>query len=149
MNEFKIFGRVARDPQVDTTKNGKRRARVTVAADRAISRANRAAGQKPAADFIPLTAWEAVADAIARLHKGDQVLVIGSIITGSYIDANGDKQYTIDHVIKHVEYGAKAGANAAVSQATQAPPASTTAPASQASAAQPAPDVPIDDDIPF
>ena len=56
MNKVILMGRLARDPDVRTTQTGRQVARMTIAVDRRISRANIQPGQ-PTADFINLVAW--------------------------------------------------------------------------------------------
>ena len=50
MNKVILMGRLARDPDCDMTQSGKKKARMTIAVDRRISRANAQPGQQTA-DF--------------------------------------------------------------------------------------------------
>lgn len=151
MNKVILMGRLARDPELRTTQSGRQMARMTIAVDRRISRANVQPGQQTA-DFIGLIAWERTAEfADKYLNKGSQILVEGRIQTGSY-ERDGQKVYTTDVVAERIEF---AGAR------SQSSPDGDFAPRYSASAATPplasAPTPPpfdnpppiSDEDIPF
>lgn len=103
MNKVILMGRLARDPDVRTTQSGRQVARMTIAVDRRISRANVQPGQ-PTADFINLVAWERTAEfANHYLNKGSQILVEGRIQTRSYEAQDGSKRYVTEIIAENVE----------------------------------------------
>lgn len=94
MNKVILKGRVTRDPDIRQTTNGELMARYTVAVDRYNSDA----------DFIPCVAFRKSAE-FARnyLHKGKEILVEGSIKTGSY-EKDGHTVYTTDVIVDRQEF---------------------------------------------
>lgn len=99
MNKVILLGRLARDPDGDTTQSGKRYARMTIAVDRP-----KAKDGTQKADFISLVAWEKTAEFAERyLSKGQRVLIEGKIQTGSY-EKNGEKRYTTDVNVDRIEF---------------------------------------------
>jgi len=103
VNKVILMGRLARDPACDMTQSGKKKARMTIAVDRRISRANAQPGQQTA-DFIGLVAWEKTAEFSEQyLHKGTRILVEGRIQTGSY-EKDGVKRYTTDVICERIEF---------------------------------------------
>jgi len=76
MNKVIIVGRLTRDPEVRYTQSGKAVASFTVAVNRRFSRSD----QQNTADFIPVVAWEKLAEICGNnLIKGSQVLVEGRL----------------------------------------------------------------------
>ena len=152
MNKVILMGRLARDPDVRTTQGGRQVARMTIAVDRRISRANAQPGQQTA-DFISLVAWERTAEFAGHyLSKGSQILVEGRIQSRSYEAQDGTKRYVTEVNVDHIEFagprpqgdiGMEDGFSPRASAPTAAPPL--------ASAPTPPPfdNAPTDDDIPF
>ena len=104
MNKVILMGRLARDPELRTTQSGRQMARMTIAVDRRISRANAQPGQQTA-DFISLVAWERTAEFAEKyLNKGSQILIEGRIQTGSYEAQDGTKRYTTDVIVERIEF---------------------------------------------
>lgn len=104
MNKVILMGRLARDPDVQTTTTGKLRARMTLAVDRPRSKD----GARNA-DFIGLIAWEKSAEfADKYLTKGQQILVEGRIMTGSY-EKYRRKVYTTDVLVERFEFAGSKG----------------------------------------
>lgn len=92
MNITILKGRLVRDVDLRTTSTGTTVAKFTLAVDRP----KRKDQEKSDADFISCVAFDKRAEVIERnCHKGDALLVKGSIRTGSY-DKNGQKVYTTD-----------------------------------------------------
>ena len=84
MNIIAISGRLARDPELRTTPNGKPVVEFTVAVDRP--------GVKDQTDFIDCVAWEKKAEFVARYFKrGKRIEVSGILTTRSY-EKNGAKR---------------------------------------------------------
>ena len=99
MNRVILMGRLARDPETQTTATGKLKCRMTIAVDRP-----KAKDGTQSADFIGLVAWEKTAEFAERyLSKGQRVLIEGKIQTGSY-EKNGEKRYTTDVNVDRIEF---------------------------------------------
>lgn len=95
MNNVTIMGRVTADPEVRYTQSQKAFCRFTLAVDRI---------KKDECDFIRCVSWEKVAENMGKyVHKGDRLLVIGSIQTGSY-EKDGKKVYTTDVLARTINY---------------------------------------------
>ncbi len=150
MNKVILMGRLARDPDVRTTQSGRQVARMTLAVDRRISRANLQPGQ-PTADFISLVAWERTAEFAGNyLSKGRQILVEGRIQTGSYEAQDGTKRYTTDVIADRIEFADSRPQGDTMNGSGFAPARPAAAPAPQPSAPAPFGNAQItDDDIPF
>jgi len=104
MNKVILMGRLARDPEIQTTTTGKVKALMTLAVDRM-----KAKDGTRAADFIGLVAWEKSAEfADKYLAKGKKILIEGRIQTGSY-EKDGRKVYTTDVVCERIEFAESKG----------------------------------------
>ena len=91
MNKVILAGRLARDPEVRYTQSGKAVATLTLAVSRRFSR--NASDQQPTADFIPIVAWEKLAEICGNnLIKGSQILVEGRLQLRSYDAQDGSKR---------------------------------------------------------
>lgn len=99
MNRVILMGRLARDPEMQTTTTGKLKCRMTIAVDRP-----KAKDGTQSADFIGLVAWERTAEFSEKyLSKGQRILVEGRITTGSY-EKDGVKKYTTDVTCDRIEF---------------------------------------------
>ncbi|BAP01009.1 single strand binding protein [Mycoplasmopsis californica HAZ160_1] len=79
MNKVLLVGRIANDIRTYTTSTGVNYARTSIAVNR------RSNSSEPIADFIPVVAWRATADYMAKyLSKGALVSVEGSFTTNSF-----------------------------------------------------------------
>ena len=93
------MGRLARDPEAQTTATGKLKCRMTIAVDRP-----KAKDGTQKADFIGLVAWEKTAEFAEKyLTKGQRILIEGRIQTGSY-EKDGEKRYTTDVNVDRIEF---------------------------------------------
>ena len=115
MNKVILMGRLARDPELQTTPQGTPVCRFTVAVDRRFSSKD---GQRQA-DFINCTAWRQTAEFVARwFKKGGMIAVVGSIQTRSWDDKDGKKQYATDVIVDEAYFtGSKADTNGGSSPA--------------------------------
>ena len=139
MNKVILMGRIARDPELRTTQSGRQMARMTIAVDRRISRANAQPGQQTA-DFISLVAWERTAE------FAEKYLNKGSIQTGSYEAQDGTKRYTTDVIVERIEFAGSRSQSAPDGGFAPRNPA----PAGPSPAAPSFDNAPIaDEDIPF
>lgn len=94
MNVASLVGRLVRDPQAIGTKGA---VGFTIACRRDYKNAQ---GEYDA-DFINCRVFARQGEyALANLHKGDLVSVLGSISTGSWTDAQGVKRYSTDIMVR-------------------------------------------------
>lgn len=93
MNSITIVGNITADPEMTTTTTGKSVAKITIACDR--SRA-----QDSKTDYIPLEAWEAIAENLHKnFRKGDFVKVTGILHLDTY-EKDGVKRTKASVVVK-------------------------------------------------
>ncbi|MBE3576909.1 MAG: single-stranded DNA-binding protein [Limnochordales bacterium] len=99
MNVVVLVGRLTRDPELRYTQSGTPVTNLTVAVDRPGS-----SGEHKA-DFIPVTAWNKLAENCANyLAQGSLVAVEGRIETGTYVGKDGQKRKTFSVVASHVRF---------------------------------------------
>ena len=97
MNKVILVGRLAQDPEVRYTQSGKAVASFNLAVNRY--------GQKDSADFIPIVAWEKLAEVIGNnLKKGSQVLVEGRMQVRSYETQEGQKRRVTEVIVQNIEF---------------------------------------------
>ena len=100
MNKVILVGRLARDPEVRYTQSGK----ATASFDLAVNRFG-GGGQNNTADFIPIVAWEKLAEICGNnLIKGSQILVEGRIQIRNYEDKTGQKRYVTEVIAQNIEF---------------------------------------------
>ena len=100
MNKVIISGRLARDPEMRYTTSGKAVASFNLAVNR-----RRSANDQQTADFIPVVAWEKLAEICGNnLIKGSQVLVEGRMQIRSYEAQDGSKRYVTEVVANEIEF---------------------------------------------
>jgi single-strand DNA-binding protein len=97
MNKVILVGRLAGDPEVRYTQNGKAVANFNLAVNRH--------GQDKQADFIPIVAWEKIAEIVGNnLAKGRRILVEGRLQIRSYEAADGSKRRVAEIVTQNIEF---------------------------------------------
>lgn len=100
MNKVILVGRLARDPEVRYTQSGKATASFALAVNRFGG-----GGQNNTADFIPIVAWEKLAEICGNnLIKGSQILVEGRIQIRNYEDKTGQKRYVTEVIAQNIEF---------------------------------------------
>lgn len=101
MNNVQLVGRLSNI--FDSQEYGKGKDKTKVIGFKvAVSR------NEDTADFIPVKAFNKTAEVIEEYFQvGDQIIIDGSIRTGSYDDEDGKTHYTVDIVANRVEFGAK------------------------------------------
>ena len=101
MNEFKLFGRVGRDPEGRDLKSGSRIVNFSLATDNGKD----ANGQKREPTWHRVTCTGKTADLVEKyVHKGDLLLASGNI--GVSKRTIGDKQIDqINLYANHIEFG--------------------------------------------
>ena len=102
MNKVILVGRLARDPEVRYTQTGKAVASFSLAVSRRFSRTS---DQQNTTDFIPVVAWEKLAEICGNnLIKGSQVLVEGRMQVRNYDAQDGSKRYVTEVVAQDIEF---------------------------------------------
>ena len=95
MNRCILSGRLCRDPEVRYSQE-KAVAKFTLAVDRT---------KKDEADFISCTAFGKNGEFVEKyLKKGTKIILEGRWQTGSYENKEGQKVYTNDCIVDHMEF---------------------------------------------
>lgn len=101
MNKVELSGHICADPDIRYTdgSNGKEPsciARYRLAVNR----------NKDQADFINCVAFGKCGEFAEKyFHKGDKIIIVGHIQTGSYKNKDGMTVYTTDVVVENQEFG--------------------------------------------
>lgn len=98
MNKTILMGRLVKDPDLKfATGSGTAVCKFTVAVNRF--------KKEDGADFINCVAFNKTAETIAQyMVKGSQILLEGSMQTGSYEKEDGTKVYTTDVLVNRFEF---------------------------------------------
>ena len=82
-------GRLTADPEVSTTRNGKKVANFSIAVERPFKGQD---GNRKT-DFLKCEAWGKNAETVERFFKkGNMILVVGAVYQDSYTDNNGNRR---------------------------------------------------------
>lgn len=101
MNKVILVGRLAQDPEVRYTQGGKAVASFNLA----VNRFGGGSAQKESADFIPIVAWEKLAEICGNnLTKGSQILVEGRLQIRSYETQDGQKRRVSEVIAQSIEF---------------------------------------------
>jgi len=101
MNKVILTGRLTRDPEIRYTPNGKAVVKFMLAVDRFRSQEQ----TEKTADFIPIVAWEKLAETCGNyLTKGQKVLVVGRMQVRSYDGNDGQRRWVTEVVINDIEF---------------------------------------------
>ena len=98
MNKTILMGRLTKDPEVKylQDENSTAMARYTLAVDRRYRKDGKAE-----TDFISCVTFGKNAEFVEKyLQKGLKILVSGRIQTGSYVNQEGNKVYTINVIVE-------------------------------------------------
>lgn len=87
-NEVHLAGELARDPEVRHTSKGK-----TVANFAVLTR------YQQSTEYHRVTAWEGLADKVAKLAKGDFVKIVGRLQTRSWEDKQTSQKKYITEIV--------------------------------------------------
>lgn len=113
MNDVKLLGRLAADPELRYTTSGIPVATFDLAVNRPTSD-----GQK-AVDFLPIVAWRNRAEFAANyLTKGRQIVVDGTLRTRKWQDNDGKSRKSIEIVAENIYF---ADSNRGDSHASSSP----------------------------
>lgn len=101
MNKAILMGRLTKDPEIRTTQSNISVVNFTLACDRGYKSTD---GTRPT-DFIPCVAWRQTADFAHRyFHKGDRMLVEGTIQPRSWEDQEGQRRYITEVVVDQIYF---------------------------------------------
>ena len=96
MNHVTLMGRLTADPEIRYTQSGKAVASFTLAVNR---------GRSEATDFIPVVAWEKLAEIIGNnLSKGRRTLIEGRLQIRTYEDSDGKKRKVTEVVASNLYF---------------------------------------------
>lgn len=100
LNKAILMGRLAADPEMRQTPNGVDVATFRIAVNRTYNR--------ELTDWIDIVAWRQTAKFVHEyFHKGQMIVVEGSIQTRNYEDKQGNKHKAVEVVAEQVHFGEK------------------------------------------
>ena len=100
MNYVALKGRLVRDVELKATSSNINVASFTLAVDRKYKQDG-----QPSADFLPCIAWRNTADFISKyFHKGDAIIITGSIQTRKWTDRDGKDHNVTEIVVDDAEF---------------------------------------------
>lgn len=95
INEVMLIGRLTKDPEIKMTQNGKDCLMFNLAVNRDDNDAN----------FIRCVAFEKIAQNINQyLHRGDRLAVIGTLISRSYQNQNGQRVFITEVLVRQTQF---------------------------------------------
>lgn len=102
MNKVVLMGRLTKDPEVRYTHTSNTMVvNFTIAVNRRFVKE----GEERQADFIPIIAWNKLAEFCSKYFvKGQQVGIIGRIQTRNWEDEQGQKHYTTEVVAEEAYF---------------------------------------------
>ena len=100
MNQVCLYGRTTKDVELQTTTNGKKYCRFTLAVKRRFKDAN---GEN-VVDFHNVVCWSSTAEICSKYaKKGRELLVRGELQNRSYEGQDGTKKYVTEIIADEVE----------------------------------------------
>lgn len=100
MNKVILIGRLAKDPEVRTSENGVLVAKYSLA----VSRRYVKDGEQ-SADFLPCVTFSKGAEFAEKyLRKGMRIAVSGRLVTGSYMNKEGQRIHTTTVILDSQEF---------------------------------------------
>lgn len=101
MNKVLLIGNLTRDPELQTTTNGKSVCRFGLAVQRRFANSE---GERDA-DFFNITVWGIPGENCHKyLKKGSKCGVVGRIQISSYDAADGSKRNSTDIIAEEIEF---------------------------------------------
>jgi len=100
-NKVQLIGHLGHDPEIKTTKTGKKWTRLRLATNESYRDEN---GLKVTeTQWHNLIAWGKVAEiAEKHMHKGSEIAVEGKLVNSSYTDKQGVKKYNTEVQVNDV-----------------------------------------------
>lgn len=103
LNKVLLVGRLTRDPEVKDLENGQKVANISLAANRSYKKTGETEYTKEVT-YVRCTAWGKTAELAEKyLHKGDAVLVEGSLVSNQW-EKDGQKRTSLDLRIKTLQF---------------------------------------------
>lgn len=100
MNDIKLLGRLAADPELRYTTSGTPVATFDLAVNRPTGK-----DQPKATDFFPIVAWRARAEFAANyLTKGRQIVIDGTLRTRKWQDKDGNNRKSIEVIAENIYF---------------------------------------------
>ena len=101
LNRWEAIGRLAQDPKLRYTPNGKAVVNFTVATNRQWRTED--GERQEQSEFTPCVAWDKLAELVTQyLLKGARVWVEGSLHTRKWEDRDGQTRYTTECVVSNL-----------------------------------------------
>lgn len=101
MNKVMLIGRLTRDPELKYTSTGRAVSTFILAVDRDFTNQQ---GEREA-DFIPIVAWNKLAETIAHnLSKGRLIAVEGRLQVRNYEDKDGVRRYVTEVIADKMQF---------------------------------------------
>lgn len=98
MNSVQLLGRLTADPEIRQTPSGKSVVNATLAVDRGF-------GDNKTTDFIPIVAWNGLAELIAKhCGKGSKIAVTGVLQTRTYTDKDGNNRKVFEILLNGFDF---------------------------------------------
>lgn len=102
MNKVILFGNLGADPELRHTQGGTAALSLRLATTESYLDANKERQERT--EWHRVTVWGRRGEALGKiLHKGDRILVEGSIRTSIYEGKDGQKRYVTDIVARDVQ----------------------------------------------
>lgn len=94
-NKVQLIGHLGMTPEIRTTENGKKMARMSLATNEHYKNAK---GERVTeTTWHNIVAWGPAADIVERLlHKGSEVMVEGKLVNRNYTDKQGAKRFVTE-----------------------------------------------------
>lgn len=98
MNQWAGLGRLTAEPELRQTQSGKSVVNATLAVDRGF-------GDNKTTDFIPIVAWNGLAELIAKhCGKGSKIAVTGVLQTRTYTDKDGNNRKAFEILLNGFDF---------------------------------------------
>lgn len=104
LNRVTLFGNLCSEAEARTTSGGQFVLKLRMATNESYLDRNRARQER--VEYHSVTVWGKRGEALSRiLHKGDRILVDGSLHTSSYDGPDGSKRYKTEVVASNIILG--------------------------------------------
>ena len=123
VNNGTVHGRLTHDPELRKTPQGKSVVAFSIACNRSYKNGNGEWVDAPVS-FLNVVAWEAQAEFVCKyFHKGDPILVCGSIQSRQYTTKEGEQRTAYEILANNVSFASERDAGANAAPAAQKPQA--------------------------
>ncbi len=100
LNNVILMGRLVADPELKTTGDCKDFTKFKIAVNRYTKNK-----EHPEADFVPIVAFGKTATTVCNyFHKGDPIIIEGSLRINSYKDNEGNKRSFTEVIANRIEF---------------------------------------------